>query len=147
MFHKFTPLKHYMILFFAILVSNYCLTFGKIMAKNQVKQWPVLKHYDQDHINKIAMPIGGIGTGTVSLSGRGNLQDWEIVNRPAKGFNPGPVRNQWQFFSIYSECKWQKDHRLREGTEPLYENERFAGNVKTVNHGMPGFENSTFDAA
>jgi uncharacterized protein (DUF608 family) len=34
---------------------------------------------------QIAFPLGGIGTGTVSLGGRGNLQDWEIFNRPNKG--------------------------------------------------------------
>jgi len=36
-------------------------------------------------LNQIAFPLGGIGTGTVSLGGRGNLQDWEIFNRPNKG--------------------------------------------------------------
>ena len=34
---------------------------------------------------QIAFPLGGIGTGTVSLGGRGNLQDWELFNRPNKG--------------------------------------------------------------
>jgi hypothetical protein len=53
-------------------------------------RWPFLRHYDQAHLARIALPIGGIGTGTVSLGGRGNLRDWEIVNRPAKGFTPGP---------------------------------------------------------
>jgi len=38
-------------------------------------------------LSQIAFPIGGIGTGTVSLGGRGNLQDWEIFNRPAKGLS------------------------------------------------------------
>lgn len=33
--------------------------------------WPVLKHYDQNHLARIAMPLGGIGTGTISLGGRG----------------------------------------------------------------------------
>src|SRR5207244_201828 len=28
---------------------------------------------------------GGIGTGTVSLGGRGQLRDWEIFNHPGKG--------------------------------------------------------------
>jgi hypothetical protein len=32
--------------------------------------WPVLKKYDQEHTCKIALPVGGIGTGTVSLGGR-----------------------------------------------------------------------------
>jgi uncharacterized protein (DUF608 family) len=34
------------------------------------------------------MPIGGIGTGTISLSGHGALRDFEIRNSPAKDFNP-----------------------------------------------------------
>jgi len=37
-----------------------------------------------DHLSQIAFPLGGIGTGTVSLGGRGQLTDWEIFNRPAK---------------------------------------------------------------
>ncbi|MBL8162797.1 MAG: hypothetical protein JNJ61_12490, partial [Anaerolineae bacterium] len=33
----------------------------------------------------LAFPLGGVGTGTVSLGARGDLRDWEIFNRPAKG--------------------------------------------------------------
>jgi len=36
-------------------------------------------------LNEIAFPLGGIGTGTISLGGRGDLRDWEIFNRPNKG--------------------------------------------------------------
>ena len=36
-------------------------------------------------LGEIAFPLGGIGTGTVSLGGRGQLRDWEIFNRPGKG--------------------------------------------------------------
>jgi uncharacterized protein (DUF608 family) len=35
-------------------------------------------------LNEIAFPLGGIGTGTISLGGRGDLRDWEIFNRPNK---------------------------------------------------------------
>ncbi|MHB9022778.1 MAG: GH116 family glycosyl-hydrolase [Armatimonadota bacterium] len=34
---------------------------------------------------EVAFPLGGIGTGTVSLGGRGELRDWEIFNKPDKG--------------------------------------------------------------
>ncbi len=38
-----------------------------------------------EHLKEIAFPLGGIGTGCVSLDGRGGLRDWEIFNRPNKG--------------------------------------------------------------
>jgi len=36
-------------------------------------------------LREVAFPLGGVGTGTVSLGGRGDLRDWEIFNRPNKG--------------------------------------------------------------
>ncbi|MBX3091295.1 MAG: hypothetical protein KF801_02170 [Cryobacterium sp.] len=32
-----------------------------------------------------AFPLGGIGTGNVSIGARGEWRDWELANRPAKG--------------------------------------------------------------
>src|SRR5690349_6777290 len=37
------------------------------------------------HLQMIAFPLGGVGTGCISLGGRGELRDWEIFNRPDKG--------------------------------------------------------------
>jgi non-lysosomal glucosylceramidase len=108
--------------------------------------WPVLKKYDRDHIYKIALPIGGIGTGTVSLGGRGNLQDFEIMNRPAKGYNPGSGRNNSAFFTLYTEADGKKDLRLLEGPVPFYQYEGASGSVAT-NHGLPRFNEVSFDAA
>ena len=34
---------------------------------------------------RISRPLGGIGTGGIGLGGRGNLQDWQIFNRPDIG--------------------------------------------------------------
>ena len=51
------------------------------------QEWPSIKHYDSDHLYRIALPLGGIGTGTVSLGGRGELRDWEIMNVPAKNYS------------------------------------------------------------
>jgi len=41
--------------------------------------------FEGAHLAQIAFPLGGIGTGCVSLSGSGGLVDWEILNRPNKG--------------------------------------------------------------
>ena len=108
--------------------------------------WPVLKKYDQEHTYRIALPIGGIGTGTVSLGGRGNLQDWEIMNRPAKGYNPGSGRNNSAFFTLYTNVEGKKDLRLLEGPVPFYEYEGSSGAIAT-NHGLPRFEEVSFEAA
>jgi non-lysosomal glucosylceramidase len=37
--------------------------------------------------NEAAFPLGGIGTGTISLGARGNLRDFEIWNEPRKGLD------------------------------------------------------------
>jgi len=36
----------------------------------------------------LAFPLGGIGAGSISLGGRGQLRDWEMFNRPDKGRSP-----------------------------------------------------------
>jgi len=43
------------------------------------------RRFQGDALREIAFPLGGIGTGTISLGGYGNLRDWEIFNRPNKG--------------------------------------------------------------
>ena len=41
--------------------------------------------YQGRKTNEIAFPLGGIGTGCISVAGNGRLIDWEIFNRPNKG--------------------------------------------------------------
>ena len=47
-----------------------------------------LQSYEGEKHHQVAMPIGGIGTGTVSIDARGKLVDWEIMNQGAIGFVP-----------------------------------------------------------
>lgn len=44
-----------------------------------------------------AFPLGGIGTGNVSLGARGELRDWELENLPDKGRH-----NPYSFFAIHA---------------------------------------------
>jgi uncharacterized protein (DUF608 family) len=46
---------------------------------------PIGRRFTGQALREIAFPLGGIGTGTVSLTGSGALRDWEIFNRPNKG--------------------------------------------------------------
>jgi non-lysosomal glucosylceramidase len=44
--------------------------------------------FEDRNLARIAFPLGGVGAGSLSLGGRGQLRDWEIFNRPNKGFSP-----------------------------------------------------------
>jgi uncharacterized protein (DUF608 family) len=110
--------------------------------------WPVLKTYDQTHISRVAMPLGGIGTGTISLGGRGDLRDWEIMNRPAKGFTPHQGHSDTgPFFALYTKTKGdQAVTRALEGPiAPSFYEGRIGSTA--VNHGLPRFRNCSFATA
>ena len=112
-------------------------------------EWPVLKHYDGNHLFQVALPLGGIGTGQVSLGGRGELRDWEIMNIPAKGFSTVYTgSSNTPFFAIYVKPDNQAaTTTLLEG--PLYSHEyvRGGGGEEVNHHGLPRFESVSFDAA
>jgi non-lysosomal glucosylceramidase len=55
------------------------------------------RRFQGDQLREIGFPLGGIGTGTVSLGGRGQLRDWEIFNHPGKGCSL-----PYTFFAIYA---------------------------------------------
>jgi len=109
--------------------------------------WPVLHHYDPDHLSRIALPLGGIGTGTVSLGGRGDLRDWELMNRPAKGFIPGRDTRSPPSFTLYARPEGGDSvTRLLEGPLEYFEYEGASGSP-AANHGLPRFARCAFDAA
>ena len=104
--------------------------------------WPILTHYDQEHLARIAMPLGGIGTGTISLGGRGDLRDFEIYSHPDKGFTP-----PYGFFTLWAKPEGGEPVvRCLEGViEPwLYEG---VSGCPIPNHGLPRFRQCTYAAA
>ena len=109
--------------------------------------WPVLKHYDESHLRQIALPLGGIGTGTVSLGGRGELRDWEIMNIPAKKYSGTMTGNNAPFFAVYVRAAESAPlATLLAG--PLYDDEYLHYEGRPVNHhGLPRFGHASFSAA
>src|SRR4029077_11860854 len=117
---------------------NAALTRSLTIATPPSPAWPVLARYDEAHLARIAMPIGGIGTGTIGLGGRGDLRDWELVNKPAKGYAP-----QNTFFALWCEQSGRKIARALEGPiDPIY----FEGSSGSPirNHGLPRFRDAQF---
>jgi len=111
------------------------------MKVSVAPNWPVLRFYDSEHQSQIAMPMGGIGTGTVSLGGRGQLRDWEVMNRPAKGYNGGNA-----LFVIRSETDdGTVALRAAEGAlTPPYDG---AFGATAAYHGVPRFRECLYAAA
>jgi non-lysosomal glucosylceramidase len=81
---------------------------GAIGATTQIPHWSPLAEADTstprpregaekisfprvftgEQLKMLAFPLGGVGSGSLALGGRGQLRDWEIFNRPNKGFSP-----------------------------------------------------------
>ncbi|MCX7795885.1 MAG: GH116 family glycosyl hydrolase [bacterium] len=94
--------------------------------------------FQGENLSQIAFPLGGIGTGTVSLGGRGNLQDWEIFNRPAKGLNL-----PFTFFAIrIKEREGYRAKILESKLPPPYTSSHGLPNNRVS--GLPRFDSARF---
>lgn len=94
--------------------------------------------FDATH-QAVAFPLGGVGTGNVSLGARGELRDWEIFNSPGKG-NLLPNT----FFAIRLQTAGQAPVlRVLEGPlQPPFTLSH--GYHPSLNAGLPRFASSSF---
>ena len=110
-------------------------------------EWPVARHFDGEHVLHVALPMGGIGCGSVSLSGRGELVDWEIMNRANKALSEserGPVSRT--FFAIRIKGMSHESTTMLAG--PLHPTELYASESSgTPQSGLPRFREASFDGA
>ncbi len=56
------------------------------------------RRFQGRQLRMISFPLGGVAAGSIGLGGRGQLVDWEIFNRPNKGFRPA-----YAFGSIWAQ--------------------------------------------
>lgn len=124
-----------------------CLAFQVTAQVWKPQSWPILKKYDGEHLYQIALPLGGIGTGTVSLGGRGELRDWEVMNIPGKGYSTVMKGNNAPFFSIYVKEKGKDPvAKALMGRMYDYEFQHYDGRAAD-HHGVPRFEHASFATA
>lgn len=71
------------------------LTLGHSASRPPFK-YP--RTFSGDQLATVAFPLGGVGAGSVSLGGRGQLRDWEIFNRAHKGNSP-----EYAFASVWTQ--------------------------------------------
>ena len=114
--------------------------------------WQKTMNYTGAKLSQISFPLGGIGTGSVGLSGTGRLIDWEIFNKPSKGSTNGNTH-----FAVRAEKDGKViDFRVLNGDLPPPYNgvtaEGYTGNFRGMGFGpdyslmcgWPHFESCVF---
>ncbi|MFN3682709.1 MAG: GH116 family glycosyl hydrolase [Fimbriimonadaceae bacterium] len=104
-------------------------------------EWGIV--YRGRQLEQLAFPIGGIGTGCVSLNGWGGLVDWEIFNRPGKG-----NLCHHAFFTLFADSGDGGRAKVLQG--PVMRSDlagRGDGPERTLGYGLPRFRNCEFVGA
>ena len=108
---------------------------------NESSNWPALTRYEGPHLQEIAFPLGGIGTGSFCLGGRADFRDFELFNSPDKGCNP-----PYTFFALRAQSPGEHAvTRILEGAlQPPYRGGGFGAGVPLA--GLPRMRNVALDA-
>jgi len=130
-----------------ILISGIFLLSSSLFAQTALlsEKITALRKYDSEHLLRIALPLGGIGTGTVSLGGSGELRDWEVMNVPAKGYSTVTTGNDAPFFAIYTRKK-DENPITKALMGPIHFSDYQHYEGRSVDqHGLPRFRDASFE--
>ena len=105
--------------------------------------------YQNEATKNIAFPLGGIGSGSISLTGNGELNDWEIFNRPNKN-----TRNGYSHFAVKANFDGKQVVKILQGdtnenyigihTDRIHTGFGFGPRANSL-AGFPHFKNLVFD--
>ena len=87
-------------------LSNAAASAPSPFTREELFSSTIRDSYEGDFLDRIAFPMGGIGSGCISLAGTGRLIDWEIFNNPNRGYQP-----YFSFLSLWAQ---------EEGSEPTF---------------------------
>jgi uncharacterized protein (DUF608 family) len=134
---------------------------GAVGAVTQAEHWTALAAAQESHGRKepgrtgedlnyprqfrgrqlqmISFPLGGVAAGSIGLGGRGQLINWEIFNRPNKGYRPS-----YAFPSIWAQAGSGKPvaRVLESRILPPYEGQDGLGSNNSP--GLSRLESATF---
>jgi len=82
----------------------------KLYGKNELFKYNDQRIFEDLNLSRISFPVGGIGTGTISIGGRGQFESWEIFNRPSKG-----LKLPFSFFAIRIKSGIEVNAKILEG--------------------------------
>ena len=127
---------------------SFIISYSALAQEWAPSEWPSLKSYDKEHLLEIALPMGGIGTGTISLGGRGELRDWEIMNIPGKKYSTSQRGFDTPFFAIYAQEPGKLPLSYALIGTPFYPSEYMDADGHSVNNGgLPHFKKTSFATA
>jgi non-lysosomal glucosylceramidase len=97
------------------------------------------RRFSGRQLRMISFPLGGVAAGSIGLGGRGQLENWEIFNRPNRGFRPS-----YAFPAIWAQAGNNKPvaHVLESRIQPPYEGAAGLGSNNAP--GLSRLESATF---
>ncbi len=100
--------------------------------------------YRAGRLDQAKFLLGGIGSGSISLSGRGALVDWQIFGKPNVGFQP-----DYTFLSLWAKPEGAASvFRVIEGPAPLHysgKQQHGFGPPAETGAGLPHMRNAEFE--
>ena len=90
------------------------------------------KVYRGESLRAVAMPLGGIGTGSIAICGDGGLRQWQLFNRVNHDAHVPHT-----FFAVWARAPWQAAVARVLQCDALYADSDFVGPVTSTDHVVP----------